>query len=273
MALVLSTAARTWLVVGAMAAAGPGWAGLGGPANLPPAGFQGMQFVDREGCLFLRAGSGGRMLWVPMIDDSHQPICGMPPTRLDVGGPAGSAQDPGPAPAVVRPVADVAVEPAPLPGPVADAAIPVPPKGWKLAWKDGRLNPLRGIGTANGQAMQDRVWTRSVPAVLVASSTKAARVVTRAATMSAPAASAGSGAAAPARSALFVQVGSFAVAANASGAMARIEALGLPGAASQARRGGKVFKVALAGPFSSRSAAGSALKALQSAGFGDAFIR
>ena len=32
----------------------------------------------------------------------------------------------------------------------------------------GRLNPLRGVGTANGQAQQDQVWTRKVPSELVA---------------------------------------------------------------------------------------------------------
>ena len=55
-----------------------------------------------------------------------------------------------------------------LAAPVTRAAvIPKPPKGWILAWKDDRLNPLRGKGTALGEAQQDQVWQRSVPMVLV----------------------------------------------------------------------------------------------------------
>jgi hypothetical protein len=45
--------------------------------------------------------------------------------------------------------------------------VPTPPKGYQLAWKDDRLNPWRGIGTDQGWADQDQVWTRTVPARLV----------------------------------------------------------------------------------------------------------
>lgn len=45
--------------------------------------------------------------------------------------------------------------------------VPTPPKGYELAWKDDRLNPWRGIGTEQGWADQDQIWTRTVPARLV----------------------------------------------------------------------------------------------------------
>lgn len=50
---------------------------------------------------------------------------------------------------------------------VAIEPVPTPPKGYELAWKDDRLNPWRGIGTDQGWADQDMVWTRTVPARLV----------------------------------------------------------------------------------------------------------
>ena len=158
---------------------------------------------------------------------------------------------------------------------VVNHAAPVP-KGYKLAWEDDRLNPLRGVGTAQGQAAQDLVWTRDIPAETVATPRRTVTVAAQNApaaprvtqsSKTAPAASvAGSGR-------IFVQVGSFGVPANADGATALLSGLGLPVARSKATIGGKPVQVVLAGPFASAAEAQAALRAARGAGFGDAFLR
>jgi SPOR domain len=158
----------------------------------------------------------------------------------------------------------VAQAPAPAPAPV------VVPKGYKLAWDDDRLNPNRGQGTARGQAQQDQVWTRDVPAVLVTEApvTQRTRVTVSTksdATAAVPQAQAGVK--------LYVQVGTFGVPENAAGAKARLAGLGLPTAKGKINQGGKALQIVYAGPFTSQSAATAALRAARGAGFGDAFIR
>lgn len=377
-------------------------ADVGGPRERPPADFRGQQFVDSRGCVFLRAGIGGAVNWVPRVDQNRKAMCGYPPT-FGGGKPVAVAAAPAPAPApavaaapkpqvapkpVVRaaepppesyvpaPVRNAQAAPAPMPrvapvlaAPVLAAPAPLPvvrsvepsfsgsrigctrsapapqrlqltnggsvvvctrgdgsldglrapvyprgagvgasltppavaapravvplgqpsgigdgrpgarvagvvpvPEGYRVAWEDDRLNPLRGVGTAQGQAMQDQVWTRKVPATLVADAPRRQRVNEGEVVLSAKNAPA---AAAPkaAGGRVYVQVGSFGVVSNAAGAAARLAALGLPVAQSQGRIGGKAVQVVLAGPFGSAAEAQGALGAVRAAGFGDAFLR
>jgi len=354
------------LGLGASAALAQSTAEIGGPRERPPEGFDGQQFVDSRGCVFLRAGLGGRVNWVPRVDRDRKPMCGYPPTfgaaevaaaeRAPKPTPAAevavAAAQPAPEGDVAAPVAAPAVAAtpvarAPLPAPRAGQAVqkvgcvasaPVPqrlrltnggtvivctrgdgtleglrapiyptgvgaslspglvplgqtsgigrgvagarvaspsaevPKGYKMAWDDDRLNPLRGVGTAEGQAAQDQVWSRNLPPVVVADSsvTEAAPTARRvtASSMSSP----DTGPAAVAGG-LFVQVGSFGLPGNAEAASARLAALGLPVARSRGTIGGKAVQVVLAGPFASTAAAQAALRAARAAGFGDAFVR
>lgn len=48
-----------------------------------------------------------------------------------------------------------------------DGTAPFIPKGYRLAWSDDRLNPLRGVGTAQGEAKMNLIWTNDIPRKLV----------------------------------------------------------------------------------------------------------
>jgi hypothetical protein len=41
------------------------------------------------------------------------------------------------------------------------------PKGYKAAWSDDRLNPLRGVGTTSGKAQMQLIWSNTVPRYLI----------------------------------------------------------------------------------------------------------
>jgi hypothetical protein len=159
-------------------------------------------------------------------------------------------------------------------------AVPTPPKGYKLAWKDDRLNPNRGKGTAQGWADQDQVWTRKVPSELVAEqpATKRKKKVFAQSGTTVITSTKGQAATAPvekkaAKGGAFVQVGTFGVVSNADGAAARLQGMGLPVARAKITSGGRAMQIVMAGPFGSVADAAAALSMARRAGFGDAFIR
>ncbi|HRK43079.1 MAG TPA: SPOR domain-containing protein [Gemmobacter sp.] len=428
---------------------------IGGPKELPPAGFKGQMYVDSRGCVFLRAGLNGNTSWVPRVSRDRKALCGYPPTAAamarpvevatpaEIAAPARVAEaapapratgkplntvasvktppsiratgparpvdpylarvlpaqvapqgvvvakapvvlPPAAAPSAIRHGAEVVMpatrlsgnqigcyESAPVPRVVAlsnggsavlctkgdgslvglrapvyakvamgegnrvgagqyePAGVPVArgnisadqlgsshratvvarsapvasapgrvvvrssdltnppvvvPEGYKLAWQDDRLNPYRGMGTAQGQAQQDQVWTREVPAqlqgqngrIVVSSKGQAAAPVRlRVSSKSEPQARVN---AAPQVQAvrtggLYVQVGTFGVPSNAEGARARLRAAGLPTGTAQVNKGGKALQMVMAGPFADSGSAQAALNAARAAGFGDAYIR
>ena len=363
---------------------------IGGPAELPPGSFRGDQYVDSRGCVFLRAGNGGQLNWVPRVTRARKVLCGLPPSlgpkpviemadeaaplvaapvvvaevaapRLPVvverrvgrpmetiaslpemrrvaapvvakaaparvvrdqtyqvaassGVPAGkigcytnapvaervSLRNGGTALVCTRgdgtvtgwrppiypdgarvgaslsnPPLEVSAGRARAAGNTAptddyaDAANPalVMPKGFRAAWKDDRLNPNRGRGTAEGQAAQDQIWTRDVPAQLVTD--KARKKAKKAKSVSVST----SNSATASTGKLWVQVGTFGVKANATGAAQKLAGLGLPTAKSRITKGGKALEIVLAGPFGSAAEAKAALSTARNAGFGDAILR
>ncbi len=152
------------------------------------------------------------------------------------------------------------------------------PAGYRSAWTDDRLNPERGPRSAYGDQQMAATWdTSKVPmreanpaparGLIGGSDTGGVQVFTKSPS-AVPATVARTPAAAPAKR--YVQVGAFNVAANAERAVARLQALGLPGRVAKTRSGRTVV---VAGPYAEASALNSALAIARRGGFADAFLR
>lgn len=84
------------------------------PAELPPPGFDGREYVDSRGCMYIRAGVDGNVTWVPRMTRDRQVVCGQTPTEQKPALAAAPQQDTQPAPVAVA-------EPAPVAAPAAAA--------------------------------------------------------------------------------------------------------------------------------------------------------
>lgn len=112
-----------WVAATAVAAAMGGSAALAemdvnGPADVPPPSYKGRQYVDSAGCVFVRAGYGGTVTWVPRVDRSKKQLCGYQPS-LPQGAPVAETVT---APAKSAPPVAVAAAPAPAAAPAARPA-------------------------------------------------------------------------------------------------------------------------------------------------------
>ena len=167
---------------------------------------------------------------------------------------------------------------------VRRATVNKPPAGYRTAWDDGRLNPNRAKGTAQGRARMETVWTDTVPrrpVAVSASQDTRSRVILRKnasgqkATLASVSTKTNPGVrnTVSAASHRYVQVGTYGNPSNASKVIARLQGLGLPVRVTQAKSGGRVLQTVMAGPFTRQANLNAALTAARNAGYRDAILR
>lgn len=153
------------------------------------------------------------------------------------------------------------------------------PKGYRIAWDDGRLNPRRGIGQPSGEAQMAQIWTDTVPRRLVRVPTDKPVVqipktekpgLPRTRTKARAASKTTTANTAKATKPRYIRVGAYGSEAEArKAAQALARKTKLPVRLGTAKRGGQTYRVVMAGPFSGDQAT-RAIARVRGAGYASA---
>jgi sporulation related protein len=132
------------------------------PAEFPPSGYTGTQYVDSRGCVYVRAGFADAVNWVPRVKRNRDLLCGFKPS-LSASELAANAA-PGPAPVVapskpvvrterpVAPVQTVRSVPRPLPAaarPVATLPAVAPVRAPAIYTTPPAVRPAKPVVAVN----------------------------------------------------------------------------------------------------------------------------
>lgn len=260
------------------------------PAEQPHATFEGREYVDSRGCVFLRSTFGGEVTWVPRFGPDRQPICNGQTTQAEQVPAAPAPQAPQVATPGTPQTTATARAVQPVVQPIGQVRLPAatslgkePPRRVARVSKprqpvqarfrgpdaDGRhpdcpLNAQYGrlVRTDGGKIMVMCVMSPELfPEAAIASEGKPglAEVPKSETFASAPVAGRGT----------VLQVGSFSVPSNANRVQARLQAHGIPVHLHQSGR----LMVVTAGPFADGVQAHAALGTVRSLGIRDAFFR